>query len=115
MTIGEWLDTRTPEPPAELAVVLREALGASLARDAAEMPEASLGAAEALLARALEAGCRDRAQAVVLLAADALVTYAFEAAAEDPDRLGERAAAAIERLARLAVAPAGGGAGGVAA
>ncbi|HEY7878923.1 MAG TPA: hypothetical protein VIC55_11880 [Gemmatimonadaceae bacterium] len=120
MTIGEWLDTRTPSPPAELAVVLRGELGPALALDAALLGEESLAAAERLLARALATGCRERAQAVVLLAADALVTYAFEAAAEEPDKLGERAAAAVRRLSRLAVivpptAPSNGGAGRAAA
>lgn len=103
MTIGEWLDTRTPAPPEALRVALRGALGPALARDAGAVADASIAAAVGLLEHTLAAGCRDRAQAMSLLAADALVTYAFEAAADEPDLLGERAARAVERLARLAV------------
>lgn len=109
MTIGDWLDARQPAPPPALGAELRRALGPALGGDASGVREASLAAAESLLADALAAGCRDREQAIVLLAADALVTYAFEAAADDPEALGERAAAAVRRLAGLAAAAAGAG------
>jgi len=107
VTIGEWLDTRRPRPPAALDAELRRALGPALGDDAAGVREASLAAAEALLGEALAAGCRERAHAVVLLAADALVTYAFEAAADEPDALRERAGAAVRRLAGMAAAAGG--------
>ena len=109
MTVGDWLDSRQPAPPPALGAELRRALGPALGSDASGVREASLAAAEALLADALAAGCRDRAQAIVLLAADALVTYAFEAAADEPQALGERAAAAVRRLAGLAAAVPGAG------
>lgn len=102
MTVGDWLDTREPVPPPALATELRRALGPALGADASTVREASLAAAESLLAEALAAGCRTRPHAVVLLAADALVTYAFEAAADAPEALGERAAQAVRRLSRLA-------------
>lgn len=108
MTVRDWLDTRRPAPPAALGAEVRRALGPALGGDASTIREASLAAAELLLADALAAGCRDRAQAIGLLAADALVTYAFEAAADEPESLGERAAAAVTRLARLAASPAAG-------
>ena len=110
MTVGAWLDTRQPAPPPALGAELRRALGPALDADASTVREASLAAAESLLALALTAGCRDRAHAIVLLAADALVTYAFEAAADEPDALGERAAAAVRRLSSLAAAARGGAA-----
>jgi len=102
MTVGGWLDTRRPAPPAALDAEVRRALGPALGGDASTVRDASLAAAASLLGEALAAGCRERAQAIGLLAADALVTYAFEAAADDPAALGERAAAAIRRLAGLA-------------
>lgn len=46
--------------------------------------------------------CRD--YALDLLAADALVTYAFEAASEDASSLSERAARAMTHIAALGVA-----------
>lgn len=108
MTVGEWLNARTPAPPERLRGALREALGPALAADAALAGAATLDAAERLLQRTLAAGCRARSDAVGLLVADALVTYAFEAAADEPESLGERAAQAVRRLAGLAAAPAAG-------
>lgn len=104
MTVAGWLDTREPAPPAALDGRVRRALGPALGGDVSTVRDASLAAAESLLTEALAAGCRDRVQAIGLLAADALVTYAFEAAADEPAALGERAAAAVRRLARLAAA-----------
>lgn len=111
MTVGDWLDSRQPAPPPVLRAELRRALGPALGADASTVREASLAAAVSLLEEALAAGCRDRAQAIVLLAADALVTYAFEAAADDPEALGERAGIAVRRLAALAAPSSSGGAG----
>lgn len=111
MTVGGWLDTRQPAPPAALGAELRRALGPALSADASTVRDASLAAAERLVADAVAAGCRSRAQAIVLLAADALVTYAFEAAADEPEALGERAAAAVRRFASLAAAAPGVGTG----
>lgn len=81
-----WLERREPRPPAALA--------SRLARAVRETPDARLaahpGAADALsaigLALLAEVAARDPQApelALDLLAADALVTYAIEAAAED--------------------------------
>ena len=92
------------EPPAPAALV--ERVGGALARfdadDAAARPAHCLAAAEAVLARLLAdgaTGTRSREAALDLLAADALVTYAFEAASEVPAALPALARDAIERLA----------------
>jgi len=106
VTIAEWLKDRDALAPPELRERVREALGSSLHRDAAEVPEAALSATEALLRHWLAADERARAGALELLAADALVTYAFEAAADAPDLLPARARRAMERIAALAPAPA---------
>jgi hypothetical protein len=65
-------------------------------------PEVLLQAAESLFSRALRTGCSERTSAVALLVVDALVTYAFERASDDPDQIERRAAAAIGALAGLA-------------
>jgi hypothetical protein len=105
VTIAEWLVTRTPVPPDALAERVRRALEPVLERDAREMPDAALAAAEATLRDLRRDGCTGRAQALDLLAADALVTYAFEAAAESPESLASRADAAMRRIAELAHDP----------
>ena len=61
-----------------------------------------LDAAERAVARLLREQCTSRAAALDLLAADALATYAFELAADDPDRIPELAARAMARFAALA-------------
>jgi hypothetical protein len=71
----------------------------------AHAPEAYLSAAETLLTHLLRDGCAERGSALDLLVADALVTYAFEAAGDDPARLARRAATATSRIAALAGDP----------
>jgi hypothetical protein len=60
-----------------------------------------LDAGERLLDALLNAGTTSRATALDLLAVDALITYAFQAAADDPARLEQRAAMAMARIAAL--------------
>jgi hypothetical protein len=110
VTIGEWLDTRTPAPPEALAARLRAALGSQAQRDARELPDRALDAALVLLAALMARECTRRDQALDLLAADALVTYAFEAGSDAPERLAAQAEGAMQRIAALAepaVAPRG--------
>jgi len=64
--------------------------------------EAVLATAESLLAELLALDCAGRDRALDLLAVDAMVTYAFEAAAESPDTLSSRATAAMSSIAALA-------------
>jgi hypothetical protein len=68
-------------------------------------PEAYLEAAERLLGALLRDGCTSRESALDLLVADALVTYAFEAASDEPSRIIERAHRAMVRIASFAVPP----------
>ena len=103
MTIERWLATRTPPPPALLRERLRSALDADASRDASEASEVCLSAAEAIVSRLLNGRSEARRQALDLLAADALVTYAFEAASERPEELAGRAAHAMWRISQLAV------------
>lgn len=107
MTLEAWLQSRVPPPPPALARRIREALDATSAPVGAPTAEVLLDAGERLLATLLEADHLTRNAAVDLLTADALVTYAFEAAASEPDLIGARAEKAMGRLAALAaqVAP----------
>lgn len=102
MTLGDWLDARAPQPPAALGARLRALLGDALARDVGDAPDLLLAAGERLVATLLRAGSTTRESALDLLAADALVTYAFEAASEAPADLAERASEAMRRIASLA-------------
>lgn len=100
-TVGEWFATMAPRPPGALA----ERIGCVLEPFAAEsvdrVPEACLDAGERLLDALLDSGTTSRGTALDLLAVDALVTYAFQAAADAPERLEARAARAMARIAML--------------
>ena len=102
MTVGDWLSARTPAPPSPLAERLHAALGERLRDGSEHAYESVLETAESLLADLIAVGCAQRSRAFDLLAVDALVTYAFEAAAESPDTLAARATNAMSEIARLA-------------
>ena len=101
MTLGDWLATRTPPPPPALAARLASVLGPERAASSAEIPDRCLRAAERLLVDLVETAGVSRDAALDLLTADALVTYAFEAASDDPDRLDVRTRDAMRGIARL--------------
>ena len=88
-----------------MAERLQAALGARLSDDSSHAYESVLAVAESLLAELLALDCAQRERALDLLAVDALVTYAFEAAAESPDTLAARATSAMSEIARLAARP----------
>jgi len=102
-----YAPTGTESPPA-LAHNIDEAIraadpGQSLAT---ATPEILVRAAERLFERSLIGGCTGRSSALDLLVIDALVTYAFERASDDPDDLEARADRVMARLAALANGPA---------
>ncbi len=93
-----WLDARAAAPPPEL----RERMAAALADVTSETVPGTLAEAALSCLQATMAAGGERASALDLLAADALLTYALEAAAEmgaqalrdvvdayGPSRLGE--------------------------
>src|SRR5689334_23814560 len=102
MTVGDWIQARSPAPPPAFVARVVGSLGDRANDDAARAAECCLDAATALLEGLLAGEPLERGDASALLAADALVTYAFEAEAEVPDRLDDRAAEAMVRLAALA-------------
>ena len=95
---GEWLASRTPAPPKELADRLSALIGADRCESSAALAELMLGRASALLSNVRD----DRSGAFDLLAADALITYAMEAAADDHSRFEELSARAAELIASSA-------------
>ena len=102
MTITTWLNDRAASPPPRLAARIEEALAnyGALPRD--EAPARCIDAAEALLSELLAHGSSGRESALDLLTVDALVTYAFEAASDQPEWLARRADDAMRRLAAIA-------------
>jgi hypothetical protein len=101
MTLAGWLDARAPAPPAALRHRIDDALGDDLLRESDDVAETCLAAAERLVRVLLGENATSRDSALDLLAADALVTYAFEAASERPADLALRASAAMARIAAL--------------
>jgi len=101
--LERWLAARTAAAPPSLRPRLLAAVRDVPAVDT--LGERSCRAGEALLAKLLAEECASRDAAPDLLAADALVTYAFEAAAESgvegADSIDARAAAAMARIAAL--------------
>lgn len=102
MALQEWLDGRQPEAPE----ALRRRIGALVAEhpewENIPVAQALLAAGELLLRDVLAAAPKDREAALDLLAADACVTYAFEAAADHPLELTALADGAVQRIATLA-------------
>ena len=101
MTIQAWLDGREPAPPPALAARVRE-LASAVRTPGDDHASTCLAAAEARLASLVRQGEAGRVGALDLLAIDALVTYAFEAAAATPGSVPERAAEAMSRLSLVA-------------
>jgi hypothetical protein len=98
--LSGWIRGRSPAPPPNLLSRI-EALAARAPRTA--MPaDALLDAAAAAMAAVLRNGCLTRTAGLDLLAVDALVTYVFEATADDPQELDARAESAMARIAALA-------------
>jgi len=98
--LSAWVRGRSPAPPPHLLSRI-EALAARTTRTT--MPaDALLDAAAAAMADLLRDGCLTRSAGFDLLAIDALVTYVFEAAADDPQELDARTDRAMARIAALA-------------
>ena len=98
--MSEWLRGRSPAPPPQLIAQIAELAAGDVGPN--PTPEQLLHAAESAMARLLREGCLTRSSALDLLAVDALVTYAFEGAAEAPELLDARTQRALVRLSTLA-------------
>ena len=107
--LRDWLESRDPPPPPRLARRLAAALSSSRESAPNATPGALVTAAAGILERMMadepEAKADEqpaRAAALDLLAADALITYALEAAAEGCESFAAAADAMTARLAALA-------------
>ncbi len=98
---GEWVAAHAEQPPAALRARLDCILNVEDARPDVAVAPALLDAGQALLASIIGSGSTQRDAALDLLTADALVTYAFEAAADDPSTLDARAADAMRAIAAV--------------
>ena len=101
MSVREWLSARVPAQPPALSRRIAE-LAAPFDARPGDLPDRCLAAAVAGLRRLLEEPESSRAGALDLLAVDALVTYAFEAASDDPERIPALATQALHQLSALA-------------
>lgn len=99
MNATEWLSARTPAPPAALARRVATILADTPASGG--LAEQLIVAAEHTLRGLLRANATERDAALDLLAADALVTYAFELAADEPASLDPLATEAMHRLSSI--------------
>ncbi len=102
MTLQRWIESRTPVPPPALLHRMHPAIERAEASGDARTDRAALDAALVVAEEILCDANAARGGAITLLAADALVTYAFEAASADPDRIDALAADAMTRIAALA-------------
>jgi hypothetical protein len=98
-----WLEARTPESPAALVECIRKVFAEHPEYEKLHRVDAFVDAGELLLRRVLVTDTEARESALDLLAADACVTYAFEAAADEPAKLGARAEAAKVKIANVAM------------
>jgi hypothetical protein len=103
MTHLEWLASRGADAPAALRARVEQVFAADGSLSALPIAEALLRAGDVLLAEVLRPRTgAPRETALDLLAADACVTWAFEAAADEPGTVGARAEAAMRRIAEVA-------------
>ncbi len=98
-----WIATRAEHAPPALIVRVGEVLAAQPEVADGTVAEALLAMSDVLLSSAMAAPAGEaRDAALDLLAADACVTWAFEAASDEPGTILERAEAAMQRIAAAA-------------
>jgi hypothetical protein len=102
VTIRDWLDARTPAPPTRLRARIDEMLADYVLQPTSDMTADMIAVAEATLRELLARPSAGRESALDLLAIDALTTYAFEAAAAEPEQLAARSNDAMLRFSALA-------------
>jgi len=96
-----WLASRVPVAPPALVRCVQETFAAHPEWEGLDRTAALVEAAGALRDAVLRGAPASRDSALLLLAADACVTYAFEAAADAPATLVARARQAERQLARF--------------
>jgi hypothetical protein len=97
-----WVRSHGADAPAALLARVDAILAADPSLASLPVADALLKASETLLAAVLAGEGEGREVALDLLAADACVTWAFEAAAADPSSLSARAERSMQRVAEVA-------------
>ncbi len=99
-----WLDSRSPRPPERLAQRIAAAIEPPTADSGDNVIEPMTSAAVRILEEIIDdqRNAESRSAALHLLAADALITYAIEAAAEACGDLAATADSLTARIAALA-------------
>lgn len=106
MTVREWVEQRTPRPPAALVRRMLDFLGDDSSCDARNAAELLFAAATRALGNLVSERRFDRESALDLLAVDALTTYAFEhasAAATSERELLDFTRRGAQEIGRMAV------------
>jgi hypothetical protein len=96
---AQWIAAHREQPPRALRERVDIILTDSPAPVGQEVSTELFTAGRQLLASLLSSGSTQRDAALDLLTADALVTYAFESASDDPASLDLRAAEAMRAIA----------------
>jgi len=104
VTLRDWLGAREPTQPPALARRIVD-LAAPYEQASGDIAERCLTAAEQALSALLASDMTSRHGALDLLAIDALVTYAFEFASNEPARIPALASATMARLSGLTRPP----------
>ena len=102
MTVREWVAARTPSAPPALRERVASRLGESGGAPDAEAAERCGAAGVRLVDSLISSDCSARENAIDLLAADALVTYAIERAAETSADFAADMDAMVARVASIA-------------
>lgn len=104
LTVGEWVAQLEPPAPDALALRLRQLLAASAEAPAARASETCVDVGVQVLGSLLASCDTSRSGALDLLAVDALVTCAFEAAADRPESIEALTSQAMADIAAVAMA-----------
>ena len=101
MNVREWLHSRTPRPPVALTERLDVLIAVRQESPVRGIPQTLQAAGDLLLADLLRRQASSRESALDLLAADALMTYTMESAAEHIDTLGAYAEEAMSHISAI--------------
>lgn len=102
MNVGEWVWSRDDTPPPRLAARIRATIAERESYPSDRATETLISASVAVLRDVIERPTAGRESALDLLAADALATYALEAAADSPEAMDALARDAMHRIATIA-------------
>jgi len=98
LSLEEWLDSRQPTPPDALLERMRAEIRKLGIAEADATPKMLADAGASILKSLDVDGCTERAAALDLLAADALFTYTFEAAADSKSEIEDASRYVLDKV-----------------